>query len=116
MSAGVPFVASPELLSLDLSRPVHAAYAGVDFFGFGRLSKEPSNGPRLAALKQRVSRRHSLDDLLARYALHEPAKADRDRLAGLLGAASTRLGKHEAGDDRSDPRLMAYLALNMLDP
>ena len=115
-AAGVPFVGCPELLSLDLSRPVETAYSGIDVFGFGQLSKEPVSGPRLAALKQRVSRRASLDDLLSRYSLHEPALADRERLVALLRAASARLGKHEAGDDRSNPRLMAYLALNMLDP
>ncbi len=115
-AAGVPFVGCPELLSLDLSRPVQMAFTGIDLFGFGQLSKEPASGPRLAALKQRVSRRLSLDSLLSRYALHEPVKSERDRLVALLRAASMRLGKHQAGDDRSDPRLMAYLALNLIDP
>lgn len=115
-AGGVPFVGCPELLSLDISRPIQTAFNGIDLLGFGQLSKEPANGPRLAALKQRVSRRLSLDALLSYYLLSEPAKVERDRLVTLFRAASARLGKHDAGDNRSDPRLMAYLALNILEP
>ena len=114
-AAGVPFVGCPELLSLDLSRPVQMALSGIDLFGFGQLTKQPANGPRVESLTQRVSRRISLDQLLSRYALHERARTERDRLVSLLSDATIRLGRHEAGDDRSDPRLMAFLALNMLD-
>ncbi len=115
-AGGVPFLGCPELLSLDISRPIQTAFNGIDVFGFGQLSKEPANGPRLSALEKRVSRQHSLDSLLSHYVLSEPLKVERDRLVTLLRAASARLGKHEAADNRGDPRLMAYLALNLLEP
>lgn len=115
-AGGVPFVGCPELLSLDISRPVQTAFDGIDILGFGQLSKEPASGPRLAALQKRVSRQHSLDVLLNHYALNKSTKTERDQLVTLLHAASMRLGKHEAGDDRSEPRLMTYLALNVLEP
>lgn len=114
-AAGVPFVACPELLSFDIERAVHTRVSGIDLFGLDRSSKEPRSGPKLATLKERVSRQVSLDVLLRYYALREDAKVERNRLVALLGAASERLGKHEPGDSRRDPRLMAYLALNTLD-
>lgn len=114
-AAGVPFVGCPELLSFDLSRPVRTMANGIDLFGFGRMSREPASGPRLDSLKQRVSRRVSLDALILRYALHVEVQAERDELRGILQRAQERLGPHQPEDDRSDPRLMAYVALNMLD-
>jgi hypothetical protein len=114
-AAGVPFIGCPELLSFDISRPVRTMASGIDLFGLGRLSKEPANGPRLAALKQRVSRRVSVDALIPRYALHASVQSERDDLRAVLQRAQQRLGPHQPDDDRSDPRLMVYLALNMLD-
>lgn len=115
-AAGVPFVGCPELLSLDLQRPIRMAASGIDFLGFGRLSKEPVNGPRLASLTQRVSRRVSLDDLLGRYALLDGGDNERAALKNVLESAHQRLGEYQPDDDRSDPRLMAYLALNTINP
>lgn len=115
-AAGVPFVGCPELLSLDLSRPVRTKVSGIDFFGFGRMSKEPANGPRLDSLKQRVSRQASIDALVVNYTHHTDLQTERDALRAILKRAQERLGPHQAGDDRSDPRLMAYLALNLIDP
>ena len=114
-AAGVPFIGCPELLSFDISRPVRTMASGIDLFGFGRLSKEPANGPRLAALKQHVSRRLSADALIPRYALHADVQSARDELRAVLQRAQQRLGPFQPDDDRSDPRLMVYLALNMLD-
>ena len=115
-AAAVPFVGCPELLSLDLQRPIHTAANGIDFLGFGRLSKEPANGPRLASLAQRISGRVSLDDVLGWYALLEGGDGERAALKAVLEAARQRLGDYQPGDDRGDPRLMAYLALNVIDP
>lgn len=115
-ATGVPFVGCPELLSLDLQRPIRTAANGIDFLGFGRLSKEPANGPRLASLAQRISRGVSLDELLGRYALLEGGNGARAALKAILETARQRLGEYQPGDDRGDPRLMAYLALNVIDP
>lgn len=115
-AAGVPFVGCPELLSLDLSRPVRTKVSGIDLFGFGRLSTEPANGPRLESLKQRVSRQASLDALVSNYTHHPDLLTERETLRAILRRAQERLGAHQEGDDRSDPRLMVYLALNLLDP
>lgn len=114
-AAGVPFAGCPELLSLDLQRPIRTVAGGLDFFGLGRLQKEPALGPRLDSLRQRISRRVSVDALLARYALLTGADQERDRLKEVLARARERLGPHQPEDDRSDPRLMAHLALNALD-
>lgn len=114
-TAGVPFVGSPELLSFDLARPVRTMASGIDLLGYGWMSKEPANGPRLASLNQRVSRRVSLDALISRYALDAGVRVERDNLHSMLQRAQKRLGPHQPNDNRSDPRLMVYLALNMLD-
>lgn len=115
-SAGVPFVGSPELLSLDLDRTIRAGASNVDFLGLRGLHKEPATGPRLASLRERISRRATLDELFGNYALLDAASTERLQLRTLLAAAQTRLGAHRPEDDRSDPRLMVFLALNATDP
>ena len=110
--AAVPYVACPELLSLDLTRPVQERLAFANAFG---RSKEPS-GPKLEALKNRVSRRASLDQLLSLYATGEDWGEQRERAVTLLGQSVEGLGAPKPGDNLSEPRLMAFHALNLLDP
>lgn len=114
-AVGVPFIGCPELLSFDISRPVRTMTSGIDLFSLGHLSREPASGPRLAALKQRVSRRISADALIPHYALHADVQSERYDLQAVLQRAQQRLGPFKPDDDRSEPRLMVYLALNMLD-
>ncbi|NGO54299.1 NACHT domain-containing protein [Allomesorhizobium camelthorni] len=114
-AAAVPYVACPELLSIDLGRPMQEGVELPDIFGLNALQKEPS-GPKLEALRRRVSRRVSLDHLLLRYATNEEWNDLREKATSLLTKAVDRLGPYQPGDDLSNPRLMAFHALNMLDP
>lgn len=113
--AAVPYVACPELLSLDLSRPVQENWELPDILGLKDLQKEPA-GPKLDALKNRKSRRVSLDNLLMQYAISEDWGALRERATILLQATLERLGAYEPDDSLADPRLMAVHAINLLTP
>ena len=113
--AAVPYVACPELLSLDLSRPVQENQELPDFFGLKDLQKEPA-GPKLEALKSRVSRKVSLNDLLMRYATSENWNTPRDKTTALLQTTLERLGSYQPEDTLANPRLMAVHAINLLNP
>ena len=65
--------------------------------------------------KARPSRRHTLDELLARYALDESPK-NRDALAELLRREASRLGPPKEQSDLGDPEFMVVHALNLIDP
>ena len=110
----VPFLASPELLSLDRSRLAQDLTPAMDLLGWGAIgSKEPSGPINLASLKERVSRRISLEALLGYFAHSEGA--DHYELLRLLESAAERLGPPMAGDTFTTPRLMARYALNLTD-
>lgn len=115
MTAAIPFLSSPELLSLDRCRQIHDGMPEMDLGGWGSIGpKEPAGPIRLADLKKRPSRSHALEGLLATFALDE--LADRSALHNLLGAATARLGPIEPNDTFTEPRLMARYALNIIDP
>lgn len=111
----IPFLGSPEVLSLDRARQGHDAMPKIDLLGWGPIErKEPSGPARLADLKERLSRQIPLEFLLPNAAL--PDVASRDELHRLLQAASARLGDPEPDDTFAEPRLMARYALNLIDP
>ncbi|MBT2305119.1 hypothetical protein J7E70_32445 [Variovorax paradoxus] len=115
MTAAIPFLGSPELLSLDRTRQIHDRMPKMDFGGWDAIGPKEPRGPiRLADLKKRPSRRYVLEELLATFALNEAA--DRSSLRALLAAASARLGPAEPDDTFADPKFMARYALNMIDP
>lgn len=114
-AAAVSFVACPELLSLDLSRPDQERIEIPDLLGLKELDREPVSGPRLKSLKSRLSRHVSLYDVLPPYAINDWPEL-RNQIRDLLGAAAQRLGPVQAGDDLGSPRLMAVRALNLIDP
>lgn len=115
VTAAIPFLGSPELLSLDRSRQVHDGMPEMDLGGWGAIGpKEPAGLIRLADLKKRPSRHHALEALLPAFALDE--SADRSALHALLAAATARLGSSEPDDTFADPRFFARYALNMIDP
>lgn len=115
MAAAIPFLGSPELLSLDRNRQIHDGMPEMDLGGWGTIGpKEPTGPIRLLDLKKRPSRRYALEGLLATFALDE--SADRSALHALLAAASARLGPAEPDDTFAEPRFMARYALNMIDP
>lgn len=111
----VPFLASPELLSLDRSRQTRDMMPEIDLLGWGAVgSKEPPGEINLASLKKRVSRRARLEDLLGHFIHTEGAECDE--LRSRLAAAAARLGPPVAGDTFTEPRLMASYAINLTDP
>ena len=114
-TAALPFLGSPELLSLDRSRQIHDAMPTVDLGGWGLVGpKEPAGPVRLADLKKRASRTFALEGLLPHLAFDKTA--DRDMLRALLTDTSARLGPPLQNDTFAEPRLMARYALNLIDP
>lgn len=112
--SAIPFLASPELLSLDRERQLHDGFEYPDIFGLKALQKEPSGTASLADLKKRSSRKVSLEYPLGNIAVHGPA-ATREQLVGLLRQVAERLGPPEPKSTMRDPRLMVVSALNLLD-
>ncbi|MGY0791979.1 hypothetical protein ACW7BJ_21635 [Azospirillum argentinense] len=113
--AAIPFLGSPEMLSLDRTRQVHDSMPEMDLLGWGAIGpKEPSGPIRLANLKERPSRRIPLESLLTNFAHGDDA--GRDELRRLLQTASARLGVLEQNDTFAEPRLMVRYALNLIDP
>jgi len=113
--AAIPFLACPELLCLDRQRVVPDNIEVPDIFGIKDLQKEPIGLASLDSLKARPSRRHTLDELLARYALDESPE-NRNVLAELLRRAASRLGPPKEQSDLGDPEFMVVHALNLIDP
>lgn len=115
MSAAIPFLGSPELLSVDRNRQIHDTLPAIDLGGWGAIGpKEPTGLIQLADLKKRPSRRYSLETLLATFALD--GSVDHSALHALLVAASVRLGQSEPEDTFFDPRFMVCYALNLINP
>ena len=114
MTAAIPFLGSPELLSFDRQRQVHDAMPKVDFLGLGAIGpKEPRGSVRLEDLRKRPSRKFPLESLLSTF-VTEPVY--RNNLRTILQNASDRLGAPEPDASFADPRLMARYALNLIDP
>ncbi|MCU0732428.1 MAG: hypothetical protein MUE84_12695, partial [Hyphomonas sp.] len=68
IGAIVPFLGSPELLSLDRSRQALDTMPEIDLLGWGTIGpKEPSGGATLVSLKERPSRRVPLEYLLMHF-------------------------------------------------
>ena len=115
--AAIPFLACPELLSLDLERKVHDSIEIQDIFGIKALQEEPKGAVDLDSLKKRPSRQRTLSDsdVLGMYATFGPVES-RERLMDLLQDARERVGKPDADSNLSDPARMAVSALNLIDP
>lgn len=115
MTAAIPFLSSPELLSLDRTRQIYDMMPAMELGGWSSIApKEPAGAIRLAGLKKRPSRRYQLEQLLATFAIVEAA--DRTALHALLATSSVRLGPPESDDTFASPRLMARHAMNLIDP
>ncbi|MBF0628340.1 MAG: hypothetical protein HQL91_08965 [Magnetococcales bacterium] len=115
MTVAIPFLGSPELLSIDRTRQNYDMMPGTDLGGWGAIGPKEPDGPiRLADLKKRPSRRYALEGVLATFAFADAA--DRNALHALLSDASARLGLPEPGDSFADPRFMARHALSIIDP
>ena len=113
--AGIPIVACPELLCLDLQRNIADQVAIPDVLGLDALLSKTADLSSSDELKARPSRRCSLDYLLGRYALSGPLE-NRDELESMMLRAVERLGPYGEQADKQDPEFMAAHALNSLDP
>jgi energy-coupling factor transporter ATP-binding protein EcfA2 len=114
--AAIPFLASPELLCIDLVRLVHDQRPPFpDIFGLQELQREPRGLATLDSLTTRPSRRASLDQLLPYYVVNAPEEF-RERLAALLREAEVRLGPYTEDANLGNPAFMAFHASNLLEP
>jgi hypothetical protein len=115
MATAIPFLGSPELLTLDRSRQIRDGMPEPDLMGWDAIRlPEPAGPVTLADLMGRLSRLNALQALLGMIALDE--SADRGALHALLADASARLGPPQPDDTFAEPRFVARHALNLLDP
>lgn len=113
--AAVPFLACPELVSLDRTRQGQDEIEDPDLFGLKALEKEPVGSTTRDSLKQRPSRRTPLERLVGIYGGFGPEEL-RAKLERLLQVASQRLGAYEQASNFADPRFMARYELNLINP
>jgi hypothetical protein len=73
--AAVPFLACPELLCADRTRPSQENTEFPDLFGLKALEKEPVGSATRKSLKERASRRIELERLIPNYALRTGGRA-----------------------------------------
>ncbi|MGE3647652.1 MAG: hypothetical protein AB7G10_04900 [Reyranellaceae bacterium] len=114
-SVAVPFLACPELVSLDRTRQSADQIELPDQFGLNALEKEPVGSATRESLKRRLSRQAPLERLVGFYSVFGP-EGLRAKLERLLRVASQRLGIPESASDFADPRFMVRYELNLVDP
>jgi hypothetical protein len=113
--AAVPFLACPELVSLDRTRQAQDQVEFPDLFGLKALEKEPIGSVTRDSLQQRPSRRVPLERIAGIYGGFGPEEL-RAKLERLLQVACQRLGPPEAASNFADPRFMARYELNLVNP
>lgn len=113
--AAVPFLACPELVSMDRTRQGQDQIEFPDLFGLKALEKEPVAAATRDSLKRRPSRQVPLERLVGIYGGFGPEEL-RTKLERLLQCASQRLGAPEPDSDFADPRFMARYELNLVNP
>ncbi|ACS58884.1 conserved hypothetical protein (plasmid) [Rhizobium leguminosarum bv. trifolii WSM1325] len=114
VALAMPFLACPQLLSLDRDRQGHDALPGFDPLGLGALRrKEPMGVVRLADLNKRPSRSVPLDFLIGNFAHRDGA--DVSGLRDLLQLVAAQLGPPKPDDTFAAPRFMTCHALNKID-
>lgn len=108
-SAAIPFLASPDLLSIDCER------FALDTSPLPTLANEPAGVSSIKSLQKRPSRRMSLDHLIGGYVGERPALLPQLRAA--LSEAAARVGVPSDGDDNMrSVRFVANHAVNLADP
>ena len=109
-SVAVPFVACPELLSIDRERYAH----DIPLFR-NPPADEPHGMISIKSLQDRPSRQMSLDELMGRHVCMESPLLPQLRAA--LSEAATRIGTPEDSDaSMRSVRFAAYHAVNLADP
>ncbi|MGO7546728.1 hypothetical protein AB9E34_13220 [Rhizobium leguminosarum] len=114
VALAMPFLACPQLLSLDRDRQGHDAMPGFDPLRLGALRrKEPMGVVCLADLNKRPSRSVPLDFLIGNFAHRDGA--DVSGLRDLLQLVAAQLGPPKPDDTFAVPRFMTCHALNKID-
>lgn len=109
-AAALPFIACPELLSIDRERYAYDMPLSRD-----SAAGEPVGTSSVESLQKRLSRRMSLDELIGRYVCDESPVLPQLRAA--LAEAAARVGAPGDGDDTMrSARFAAYHAVNLADP
>lgn len=112
LDVAAAFLGCPELLCIDHTRQVHDRVEMPDFFGLGALRSEPRGSVTAADLKNRPSRRTTLDEIIGNFTF----LASPDQLATLrtlLATAAARLGELAASAHLGNPEFMVRYALNL---
>lgn len=109
------FLGCPELLCLDHTRQIHEHRVVSDLFGTGALQPEPLGAASIAELRNRASRRFTLDKLIGNFAL-SASPEQLAKLRTLLTQAADRLGPANDQSNLSDPEFMVVHALNLAEP
>jgi hypothetical protein len=116
----LPFLESPELLSMDVDRASRDLIAGrtkfnaAELFGFDGLPSEPKGEVSSAELRNRPSHGMRLSELIDEFIASSSPEEGR-QLADALLAAATRLGPYRAHHTFADPPFMVRHALNRAD-
>ena len=111
----VSFLASPELLVVDLERLARQQVESIDIFDGIDGANEPAGGPTRANLLSRPSRRNSLESMLKWLAIYGQPETHM-RLTDALSAARDRLPAIQPTDTLLAPALFASYAINLIDP
>jgi len=107
----VPYICSPELLSIDRMR---IARERANTHAFFNANTSDADRESLKKLKNYASRRYALEELLAYYALFPPL-TQKETIKKALQEASMHLPAYTQDADFTDPAFMAFHALNSLD-
>lgn len=110
----LPFLASPELVAMDRTRPQIQDPGDFDLFGLASLQKEPVGEVSKSYLKRKASRQTCLENVVPQFAFRA-GKETRETLLQRLVAACDRLGQPDLGANFADPRLMALNLRCQLD-
>ncbi|BFG81444.1 hypothetical protein PTKU46_94780 [Paraburkholderia terrae] len=111
----VPFLACPELVSLDRTRQSQDQMDFSEVLGSNAEKGTVVGSVTRESLRQRPSRRVSLERLVEIYGVFGPEDS-RAKLERLLRLASQRLGAPAPTSNFGDPRFMARHELNLVDP
>lgn len=116
LEEALPFLACPELLSIEHTRPMHDRLNSTDNPLVAALrSDEPPGSTKLRDLRQRPSRNYSLGDLLGTLTA-DGQEHLRSTITSRLQSARQRLGVFDTAATLADPAFMAYHAENLINP
>jgi len=119
-ASALPFLESPELLSLDVERATRDTFAGSAIFnaagmlGLGELPSEPKGEVSSAELRNRPSHGARLSELIDEFVANSSPE-EGQQLIDALSTAATRLGPYSAQHAFADPSFMVRHALNRAD-